>query len=377
LFRKSLIKRNGLHWQLSKKQKKLLLIIPVAFIGFACISPIQEEDLLTEPVITSVVLNYSQLYKTLFIAAEVTDPQGWNNIDSVAFQLYRKDSVSATTEELFLTNCLIDSGSPDIIWKDNIYSYLVDSTTMANNEGYFTVKVQAFDKDGNASEIETQSELAEPNSAPVLFPIVIPESFEKGDTLIFKIRVTDPQGSAEIGYEGAVSYVVKRPDGEYFSDPTFYLSDIGTRGDEIAGDGIYTVHQPSNRNSKYQGLFYFYFTAKDTYGAVSDSMICPVRNPGITLISPNQADTLYAGETYRIEWESAYISNVVLEYASNTNMTSPSWQTIATVAASDYHYAWAVPSNVSSDHCKIRISDADSQYANRVDYSDNEFTILP
>jgi len=375
LFRKSLIKRNGLHWQLSKKREQQLLIILLAFIGIACINPTQEEDLLTEPVITSVVLNYSQLHKTLFIAAEVIDPQGWNNIDSVTFQLYRKDSVSAPTEELFLTNCLIDSGLPDIIWKDNVYSYLVDLTTMANNKSYFTVKVQAFDKDGNASKIETQSELAEPNSPPVLFPIVIPQSFEKGDTLIFKIRVTDPQGSAEISYEGAVSYVVKRPDGEYLADPTFYLSDAGTRGDEISGDGIFTVQQPSNRNSKYQGLFYFYFTAKDVYGAVSDSLICPVKNPGITLISPNQAVTLYAGETYRIEWESAYISNVIIEYASNTNMSSPSWLTVATVAASDYHYNWVVPSNVSSGHCKIKISDADSQYPNRVDYSDNEFTI--
>jgi len=349
----------------------------VALIGIACINPTREEDLLTKPVITYVVLNYSQLHKTLFIAAEVTDPQGWNNIDSVTFQLYRKDSISATTEDLFLTNCLVDSGLPDIIWKDNAFSYLVDSTAMANNEGYFTVKVQAFDKDGNASAIETQSELAEPNSPPVLFPIVIPQSFEKGDTLIFKIRVTDPQGSEEISYEGAVSYVVKRPDGEYLADPTFYLSDTGTRGDEISGDGIYTVHQPSNRNSKYQGLFHFYFIAKDVYGAVSDSLICPVKNPGVTLISPNQAATLHAGETYRIEWESAYISNVIIEYASNTNMTSPSWQTIATVAASDYQYSWVVSSSVSSSHCKIRISDADSQYSNRVDYSDNEFTISP
>ena len=364
-----------MHWQLSKKQKRLLLITSVTFIGIACINPTQEEDLLTQPVISSVVLNYSQLQKNLFIAAEVIDPQGWSNLDSVTFQLYRKDSVSAPTEELFLTNCLIDSGLPDIIWKDNVYSYLVDLTTMANDESYFTVKVQAFDKDGNASKIETQSELAEPNSPPVLFPIVIPQSFEKGDTLIFKIRVTDPQGSAEISYEGAVSYVVKRPDGEYLADPTFYLSDTGTRGDEISGDGIFTVQQPSNRNSKYQGLFYFYFTAKDVYGAVSDSLICPVKNPGVTLISPNQAVTLHAGETYRIEWESAYISNVIIEYASNTNMSSPSWLTVATVAASDYHYNWVVPSNVSSGHCKIKISDADSQYPNRVDYSDNEFTI--
>lgn len=358
-------------------KKKFLLIILTAFIGFACINPIEEEDSLTKPVINSVVLNYSQLNRTLFIAAEVIDPQGRNNIDSVAFQLYRKDSVSAPTEELFLQSCLVDSGLPDIIWKDNVYSYLIESTTLVNREGYFTVKVQAFDKDGNTSEIETQSEAVAPNSAPVLFPIVIPEQFEKGDTLIFKIRVTDPQGSEEINYERAVSYVVKRPDGEYFADPTFYLSDDGTRGDEINGDGIYTVHQPSNRNSKYQGLFHFYFTAKDIHGTVSDSLICPVRNPGVTLISPNQADTLYAGETYRIEWESAYISNVILEYASNTNMTSPSWQTITTVTAIEYYYDWTVPSNVSSSYCKIKISDADSQFPNRVDDSDNEFTILP
>jgi hypothetical protein len=366
-----------LRWQQAKMKKHFPLFILVLFFGSACINPIQEEELLTDPVVTSVVLNYSQLNKSLFIAASVTDPQGRSNIDSVAFQLYFKDSVSATTKALFLENCLVDSGLPDIIWKDNIYSYLLDSTVMADREGYFTVEVQAFDKDGHTSDIESQSVMAKPNDEPILFPITIPESFEKGDTLIFMIRVTDPQGSDEISYDGAVSYVVKRPDGEYFSDPTLYLSDTGTRGDEISGDGIFTVHQPSNRNSKYQGLFYFYFTAKDIHGAVSDSLICPVRNPGVTLTAPNQADTLHAGESYRIEWESAYISNVVIEYASDAQMTSPTWRNVATVTASEYYYDWIAPAGVSSSHCMIKIYDADSQYPNRFDYSDNEFTILP
>jgi len=344
-------------------------------IMVSCINNGQKTAPSSNPVIENVTLHYSQLNKSLFISSEVTDPQGWETIDSVVFYLYRKDSVNSVEEPLFLTGQLVDVGPPlDIINRDDVFSYLVDSTTLADNDGYYRITVQAFDCDGNSSDIETESERVAPNSPPEIFPLSVSDSFEKGDTLIFKLRITDQQGSQDIA---SATYSVLRPDGEFISDPSFYLSDTGPAGDygdQYANDGVYTVYQPSNPNSKLQGLYIFYFVAKDIHGATSDTLKANITNPGITLLSPNYSDTLYTTHTYRIEWKSAYISNVKLEYTTNNNATTPSYQNIATVTASTGYYDWSVP-NASSSHCKVRISDPDPDHSNRVDVSDNEFQI--
>lgn len=359
-------------------RNRLFWISMIVIHFSSCFKHTPEEPMLTDPVIEAVTFNYSQINKSIFIAADVSDPQGSEDVDSVVFSLYRVASLTSETGTLILTGKLTDDGPPeDIIQKDNVFSVLVDSAQFGNRNGFYKVDVKAFDIDGNESELISKTTTVEQNSAPSLYMLEAPKTFEKGDTLIFKIRVTDPQGPRDINYNGSVSYSVRRPDGEYSTDPTFFLSDSGTRGDDIIGDGIFTVHQPSDRNSKRQGLFYFYFTAKDIHGAVSDTLTCPVTNPGVTLISSNQADTLHTDQTLRIEWESAYISSVKLEYATDAHVTSPSWHTIASVAAATRHYDWTVPLIMPSSHCKIKISDTNPEYPNRVDYSDNEFTILP
>lgn len=344
-------------------------------IMVSCIDNGQKTSPSSDPVIENVTLHYSQLNISLFISSEVTDPQGWETIDSVVFYLYRKDSVDSANEYLFLTGQLVDVGPPmDIIDRDDVFSYLVDSTTLADNDGYYRVTVQAFDSDGNSSDIETKSELVAPNSPPEIFPLSVPDSFEKGDTLIFKLRITDQQGSQDIA---SVTYSVFRPDNEFISDPSFYLSDAGPAGgygDQYANDGVYTVYQSSNPDSKLQGLYIFYFVAKDIHGATGDTLKANITNPGVTLISPNYSDTLYTTHTYPIEWESAYISRLKLEYTTNANADTPSYRNIETVTASTGYYDWSVP-DASSSHCKVRISDPDN--SNRFDVSDNEFTIIP
>jgi len=341
----------------------------------ACVNTIQEESA-TDPVIESVTLNYSQTNKSLFISADVFDPQGLETIDSVVFYLYQRDSLDSADEQLFLNSYLTDVGPPlDIINHDGAFSYLIDSTTLANNEGFYRVSVQAFDEDGNSSDIEEQEELVAPNSPPELFAIELPSSFEKGDTLVFKIRVTDPQGSDDIG---SVTYSVLRPDKQYITSPWFFLSDDGPAsgnwGDEIANDGIFTVHQPSNQNSELQGDFVFYFIAEDILGSVSDTLEKIITNPGIHLLSPNWADTLRPYQTHTITWESAYINKVTIQYTTNANSSSPNYQTIATDLDASDSYDWEIPYE-NSANCQIKIYDADNP--NRYDTSDNSFTIKP
>lgn len=357
------------------KMKRVFLIIVAIFTAAACVKPTPEE-LDTDPVIEAVTLNYSQLNKSLFIAAEVFDPQGVESIDSVIYYLFRRDSIQSDNETLFRSGRLYDIGPPlDIIRYDGVFSYLIDSTQLANNEGYYRVSVQAFDEDGNSSSIEEQETLVSPNSPPALYPLEIPRSFEKGDFVVFKIRVSDPQGYQDIA---AVLFTVLRPDGTYRTDPSFFLSDAGPAsggwGDEIAGDGIFTTTIPTNANSHLQGDFTFYFYAEDIHGAVSDTLRRVLTNPGVHLTAPDNAITLTYNQTYTIEWESAYVNQVTIQYTTNANAATPEYTTITTTAAVLGAYEWTVPA-VRSSECKVKIFDPSNP--RRFDVSDNNFSISP
>lgn len=355
--------------------KHVLLLIGILLTTVACVKTTQEE-LYTDPVIESVSLNYSQLNKSLFMAVEVFDPQGIETVDSVVYYLYRRDSVYSTAEDLFRSGYLYDTGPPlDIIRYDGVFSCLIDSTRLANNDGYYRVSVQAFDEDGNSSSIEEQEALVSPNSPPVLYPLEIPRSFEKGDFVVFKIRVTDPQGYQDIG---SVLFHALQPDGTYKTDPSFFLSDEGPAsggwGDEIAGDGIFTITIPTKTNSTLQGDFVFYFYAEDIHGAVSDTLERTLINPGVHLTAPDYAVTLTHNQTYKIEWESAYINQVTIQYTINANAATPEYTTITTTAAALGAYDWTVPARRSTE-CRIKIFDPTNP--NRFDISDNNFSISP
>ncbi len=356
---------------------RLVFIIIIILLALAaCVNTIQQESA-TDPVIESVILNYSQTNKSLFISAKVFDPQGLETIDSVVFYLYQRDSLDLADEELFLKSFLFDVGPPlDIINQDGAFSYLLDSTTLADNDGYYRVSIQAFDKDGNSSTIEEQEELVAPNSPPELYMIDIPNTFEKGDYVVFKIRVTDPQGYDDIL---AVLLDILVPNGTYFTgDSGYYLLDTGPAsggwGDEIAYDGIYTITIPTRINSELQGDFAFYFYAVDTYGSTSDTLQKILTNPGVHLLSPNWADTLRPYQTHKITWESAYINKVTIQYTTNANSSSPNYQTIATEFAVKGFYDWDILYE-NSANCKIKIFDTDKP--SRYDTSDNSFTIKP
>ncbi|MBN2601992.1 MAG: hypothetical protein JXR87_08365 [Candidatus Marinimicrobia bacterium] len=355
---------------------RIVLIIIIVLLALAACVNTTPEGSSTDPVIESVTLNYSQTNKSLFISADVFDPQGLETIDSVVFYLYQRDSLDSSDEELFLKSYLFDLGPPlDIINQDGVFSYLLDSTALAGNDGYYRVSVQAYDEDGNSSSIEEREELVAPNSPPELFAIELPSTFEKGDTLIFKIRVTDPQGADDIG---SVTYSVLRPDDQYITSTWFFLSDDGLAsgnwGDEIANDGIYTVQQPSNKNSELQGDFIFYFVSEDIHGAVSDTLKKIITNPGVHLLTPNWADTLRPYQTYKITWESAYINRVTIQYTTNANSSSPSYETVTTEFSAKGFYDWTIPYE-NSANCNLKIFDADKP--SRYDISDNNFTIKP
>ena len=363
------------------KSYRFISLVILSFWLASCFKPITETPAPANPVIDSLTIHYSQLNKSIFIAADISDPQGMDDIDSVSFTLSRLASESSTTGTPILTGRLSDDGPPeDIICRDAVFSFLIDSAVFGNRNGYYKVDVVAYDADGNESETVSQRTKVEQNSAPAIFMLSAPTNFEKGDTLKFRIRATDPQGADDIV---SITYSVRLPNGEYREDvdgsmrwflrDDGFVDDNGIVIDEHADDGIYTVFQPTNTQSVQQGLFTFYFIAKDVSGARSDTLKAAVTNPGITITYPNLQETFSVGDTLTIRWNSAYISSLQLAYTLNASASDPTFTNIAIVTASNGLYRWKIPSGLQSSDCRIKAYDTSK--SSRYDISDNSFTI--
>ncbi len=89
----------------------------------------------------------------------------------------------------------------------------------------------------------------------------------------------------------------------------------------------------------------------------------------VTVLSPNGGESLIAGSTQTITWQSqGEFQNIFIQYSTNNGTN---WIPIATVADTG-SYDWTVPA-LHSTQCLIRLSD--TEYTNKNDASDSVFTI--
>ncbi len=318
----------------------------------------------TDPVIDSLNLHYGISTASFFIGAQISDPQGIETINEVKYSLYYGETDSTGDELLFEGNLVDDGTSGDIIKNDGVFS----RKHFDMGEGFYKCIVLADDEDGNETEIITKVEYAVKNEPPFVYMNEYTNEFEKGDTLIFRVKATDPQGLNDIA---GVSFTIEYPDKEMKSG--FVMRDDGYLGDETKGDGIYTYKTPTNKQSIYQGLWNFRFTAKDKGGLHSNTVKAVVKNPGVHVTNPDEAGNYNIGDTLNIEWESVFIDSLVIEYTLNNDFGSPDYTRIDTVAAETRLYKWKIPAVLKSDHCKIKLFDKNKQA--RYDVSDIEFRI--
>ncbi|MDP3149936.1 MAG: FISUMP domain-containing protein [Ignavibacteria bacterium] len=91
----------------------------------------------------------------------------------------------------------------------------------------------------------------------------------------------------------------------------------------------------------------------------------------LSLITPNGSESWQANASKNISWSSTNVSNIKLEYSTNSGTN---WTTIiASTSAGSGSYAWTVP-NTSATTCRVRISDASNN--DLTDKSDNVFSIV-
>jgi len=221
---------------------------------------------LTEPVLPDTLIR--QMLPQVFFSVHVTDEEGFTDVDSVWCDLYLPRS-PAPFKRIRLKD---DGASGDAAASDGIFSLEIDLSSEIRIPGDYLVRIQASDHAGALSPALVETIIVSlPNEPPVLSNLNAPAVVSRnlGEPFAISIEVDDPQGLDDIE---RVYFNVTKPDGEPSGGNPFRMYDDGDtveNGDEIAGDGIFTiliVISPSNDAGTYQFDFY----AEDRGDARSD-----------------------------------------------------------------------------------------------------------
>jgi len=182
---------------------------------------------------------YNQSTKKYLISVKVGDPQGLTDIEDVSYRITRSGAGSPATEgELF-----DDGFGGDVIPKDGVFSTTIQGTFAQGDSGQYEISVTARDKSANSStELKVDLfvldgiETLAPKIVAVDAPGSVPVDSSAHDVLI-AVQIFDSEGLSDIR---KVSYQFFPP-----ANPTPTLegtmTDSGTNGDLVAGDGIYSV----------------------------------------------------------------------------------------------------------------------------------------
>jgi hypothetical protein len=75
----------------------------------------------------------------------------------------------------------------------------------------------------------------------------------------------------------------------------------------------------------------------------------------IAITAPTAGETITAGTAYNIQWTSENVANVKIEFSTDNGVN---WSTIISSTESDGYYSWNPVPYLSSNNCRIKISDA-------------------
>lgn len=205
----------------------------------------------------------------LQFVAHVSDSNGTEDIANVMYAAYKENALN-------FENSLERVG-------DGVYAAKMSKLFAIGKKGAYDLRFQASDKSGGQSEIVSK-QVTICNEAPQLVDFVHADSVqlpEQGKMVAFliTIRVDDDQTVADIK---DVKLEWKKPDGTHSLNSPFDLYDNGLpwnddfegwdngwRGDEQAGDGIYSItgiFDPLQPLGRYELTFY----ARDFAGNTSE-----------------------------------------------------------------------------------------------------------
>jgi hypothetical protein len=196
-------------------------------------------------------------------------------------------------------------------------------------------------------------------------PILEPPS---GNT----IKITSPNGGEVL--EGGANFTIKwtgsitfdKVDIEYYNGSQWVVIVNGTKD-----DGSYTWTVPKITTSKARLWMKGTHSSGNAVDYTDGTFTIAGEVAEINITAPNGGEILTGGNVYTILWQSSIpFDKVDIEYYNGSQ-----WVVIKNNTEDDGEYAWTVP-NISTTKAKLWIKGW-SESGNPVDYTDNNFTIVP
>lgn len=233
--------------------------------------PIVEEN----PVIELINLNSNwNLAEMSYnkVEAKILDPQGVENIDSVAIRIFTLD------EEIMLIDRLYDDGAyyypddGDVIAGDGVFSNRFDAATdIGKTVGDYKVEIQAFDFDGNQSEISDTTIHLGYSYTVEFVNIQKPDTIKSGIVAEYLyVALRHPEGLKAIK-DVSFNLYVNNSTALLKTMAMFNDGNFENTGDLIAADSIFSFKMDSSFAAGLKGLYDLEFTVTDEFGSITKS----------------------------------------------------------------------------------------------------------
>ncbi|MBK8945710.1 MAG: hypothetical protein IPM32_10640 [Ignavibacteriae bacterium] len=197
------------------------------------------------------------------------------SVKSVWFILFNEDGSEEITDRILMntnSSSIKKTYSGEIIFSESMLpgNYEIDFYVEDNvNPAGENIKKIGVKKFKYLSSAE--------NLPPVISDLNIPSSVDRNTTFVFTLKVNEPNGLSDIQQ---VYFELLRPDSSVvFVDanntitkfPMFDNGDVSGSGDEVRGDGIYSLKNSFGQSSQ-TGFWHFKFNAVDKSGLVSNTI---------------------------------------------------------------------------------------------------------
>lgn len=262
---------------------KHIIVIVMVFVLAGCSLPDTTVDSAAPPFLSLATASFSVIdigrlpaaVDTLIIISATARGTAVNSVTAL---IKAPDGASASYS-------LTDAGTgPDEKANDGIYTVQIRLHLSPSAVGQYSIQVQATGDEGLVSNILALplSIISSNNLPPIISQLIAPDTVyvPTGSIINYikvSIAVADSDGLASID---AVTFIVYRPDRTVVS--TYPMFDDGSvevlsvfsdkSGDDVAGDGRYTLRIPVTSSSTPNTYRDFVFSAKDKSGAISNSL---------------------------------------------------------------------------------------------------------
>ena len=251
----------------------LLLFLWVCITGPGCdVKPPVAGDLDT-PVwewISAPDILYLESSSAYPVVVSVTDPQGRTDLRTVELSIRRE----ATGETVWVDTLRDDGLGGDILPRDGRFFSVFTESVAEGIAGTYMLFITAEDKSGHTATGQPRTMEAvdsEKNLAPGISEPVAPDTLSEDDLseVVITLRVGDPQGLDDIDSVIVRIYPPYQPVWSH----SLLLLDDGPPGDQIAGDGVFSLKTDVSGMFPGSGTYALHFRAIDSGGLSSAPLV--------------------------------------------------------------------------------------------------------